>query len=84
MVAEFTRYGLPKYRVITGVLQIGASVGLLLGLVVPWIGGIASAGLALQMACGLGVRVKIGDAWYLCLPAAIYMLICGYLATQLL
>lgn len=80
MVAEFQRYGLSKYRVLTGALQLLAAVGLLLGLKFPWIGGVAAAGLALQMACGLGVRIHLGDAWYYCLPAASYMIICGALA----
>jgi hypothetical protein len=84
MVLEFSRYGLPKYRVLTGVLQILAAIGLFAGLAASPLGGIAAAGLALQMACGLGVRVKIGDPWWLCTPAAFFMVICGYLATQLL
>jgi len=84
MIAEFRRYGLAQYRILTGTLQVMASAGLLLGLIVPAVGGAAAAGLALQMACGLGVRVKIGDPWWRCLPAAAFMLSCGYLATQLL
>ncbi|PXA05037.1 hypothetical protein DDZ13_03475 [Coraliomargarita sinensis] len=84
MVAEFQRYGLSRFRKLTGVLQVAAACGLLAGLVIPSLGGIAAAGLAMQMACGLGVRVKIGDAWFLCLPAATYMMLCGWLATRLL
>lgn len=80
MVAEFERYGLSKYRVLTGVLQVLAAVGLLVGLKISWIGSLAAAGLALQMACGLGVRIHLGDAWLLCMPAATYMIICGALA----
>jgi hypothetical protein len=84
MVAEFERYGLARFRTLTGALQVLAATGLLVGLQIPVIGGIAAAGLALQMACGLGVRVRIGDPWFRCLPAAGYMILCGYLATQLL
>ena len=84
MVAEFQRYRIPQFRVLTGGLQVLAAVGLLAGLVMPFLGGIAAAGLALQMACGLGVRIKIGDAWHRCLPAAGYMLVCGTLAARLL
>ncbi len=84
MQVEFQRYGLAKYRQLTGVLQLLAAIGLLVGLAVPWIGGIAATGLALQMACGVGVRVTIGDPWYMCLPAATYMLLCSWLAVQLL
>lgn len=84
MVAEFQRYGLSDYRRMTGILQLLAAAGLALGLALPLLGGIAAAGLALQMACGLGVRIKIGDPWFKCLPAATYMLMSGWLAVRLL
>lgn len=84
MIIEFQRYRLARFRSLTGMLQILAALGLLIGLFIPWIGGIAATGLALQMACGLAVRIKIGDPWYLCLPAGTYMLLCGWLAVRLL
>jgi hypothetical protein len=84
MVAEFHRYRLARFRRLTGRLQLLGATGLLVGLYLPWLGGLAAAGIALQMACGLGVRVKIGDSWVQCLPATSYMLLCGWLATQLL
>ncbi|MGB0416677.1 MAG: DoxX family protein [Coraliomargarita sp.] len=84
MQTEFDRYGLARYRTLTGLLQLAAAGGLLLGLLVPWIGGLAAAGLSLQMACGLGVRVRIRDPWIRCTPAAAFMIICGLLAVRLL
>ncbi|HKK18763.1 MAG TPA: DoxX family protein [Opitutales bacterium] len=84
MVAEFRRYGLEKFRRLTGTLQLIAACGMLAGLFHPWLGGLAAAGITLQMACGLGVRIKIGDPWYRCFPAATYMLLCGWLAVRLL
>ncbi len=84
MVVEFRRYGLAGFRKLTGTLQLLAATGLFLGFLLPWAGGIAAGGLALQMACGLGVRIKIGDPWYLCLPAATYLLLCAWLAVRLL
>jgi uncharacterized membrane protein YphA (DoxX/SURF4 family) len=84
MVAEFKRYRLPRFRRLTGILQLLGAAGLLIGLLLPWVGGLAAAGISLQMACGLGVRVKTGDSWVQCLPAASYMILCGWLATQLL
>lgn len=84
MVVEFERYKLERFRVLTGVLQILAASGLAIGLILPWVAGLSAAGIALQMACGLGVRVRIGDPWHLCLPAAIYMLLCGWLAVRIL
>ena len=84
MAAEFRRYRLSRFRRLTGILQLLGAIGLITGLFLPWVGGIAAAGISLQMACGLGIRVKIGDSWMLCLPAASYMLLCGWLAIQLL
>lgn len=84
MVAEFERYRLSNFRRLTGILQLLGATGLLAGLVIPWVGGMAAAGLSLQMACGVGVRVSIKDTWLQCLPAMFYMLLCGWLAIQLL
>ena len=84
MVAEFKRYRLANFRKLTGKLQLLGATGLMVGLLIPAIGGLAAAGLSLQMACGLGVRIRIGDSWFRCLPAIIYMIACGWIATQLL
>lgn len=84
MVVEFRRYGLAGFRKLTGSLQLLGAFGLVVGFFIPSLGGIAAGGLALQMACGLGVRIKIGDPWYMCLPAVTYMLLCGWLAVKLL
>ena len=84
MAAEFRRYGIPQYRVLTGALQTLAAVGLLIGFWQPWLGGLAAAGLALQMLCGLALRVHIGDPWFKCLPATIFAVLCSWLALQLL
>lgn len=84
MVAEFKRYRLSRYRILTGRLQLLGAAGLLVGFVLPVIGGLAAGGLSLQMACGLGVRVRIRDPWLHCMPAALYMILCGWIATQLL
>ena len=84
MIAEFKRYQLAHFRKLTGQLQLLGATGLAVGFLIPDIGGLAAAGLSLQMACGLGVRVKIKDSWFRCLPAIIYMIVCGWIATQLL
>ena len=84
MKREFQRYGIPRYRTVTGILQICAALGLVLGLWFPFIGGIAAAGLALQMASGLYVRITIHDSLLQSSPAAGYMLLCAWMAAQLL
>lgn len=82
MVREFERYGLPRYRILTGVLQLLAAAGLLAGLYSPKIGAMAAGGLALQMALGLAVRLKIRDRFFQCLPALVYLGISAWLCAQ--
>lgn len=84
MVTEFKRYRLSNFRHLTGILQLLGAAALATGLLIPWVGGLAAAGISLQMACGLGVRVKLGDSWVQCLQVISYMILCGWLATQLL
>lgn len=82
MVTEFRRYGLAKFRVLTGTLQILGAIGLLIGLWLPWVGIFASGGLALQMLLGFGVRLSIRDPIHLCLPALFYCVLNAWLLFQ--
>jgi len=71
IVAEFERYSMPGVRTLTGVLQILAAAGLLIGLWVPklgLLGALAAAGLALQMLVGLGVRIRKRSSQTLRIP----------------
>lgn len=79
MVAEFQRYKLEKFRVLTGLLQILGATGLLVGLASPLIGMVASAGLAVQMLLGFCVRLKIRDSLLQAIPSFIFMWINAYL-----
>lgn len=58
---EFIRYGLPQMRVLTGVLQIAAAMGLAAGYLVSEFALLAALGLSLMMIVALGVRLKIKD-----------------------
>ena len=80
MRREFQRYGLSKYRKVTGWLQMAGATGLFIGWMLPWVGMAAATGLALQMLAGLGVRISIRDSWYQCLPAAFYFMLNALLA----
>ncbi len=73
MVAEFERYQLARFRVMTGVLQLLGAIGLLIGLCIPLIGLFASGGLALQMLLAFGVRIKIKDSIFLTAPSLMFM-----------
>jgi hypothetical protein len=84
MVVEFQRYKLERYRVLTGLLQIAGAAGLMLGLMTPIIGIIASAGLAILMGVGFGVRLRIRDSALRASPSFIYMCINIYLCCDML
>ena len=82
MHAEFTRYGLAKYRALTGILQISAALGLCIGYVLPILTVLACGGLALQMLAGIVVRRWIQDSWLQCLPAIFYCAVNTYLVIR--
>jgi hypothetical protein len=81
MVAEFERFGLARFRVPSGFLQVAGASGLLLGLVgYPIIGFLAALGLSLQMFAGLIVRFSIHDSFRQCAPAFIFLCLNALLA----
>jgi hypothetical protein len=70
IVSEFTRYGLAKFRVLTGVLQLLGAAGLLIGLYLnPRILLFAAIGLCVLMICGFAVRINISDSFFKSLPS---------------
>jgi hypothetical protein len=76
MVSEFIRFQLTKSnRIITGVLQLIAVVGLIIAFEEPLIGFIASSGLALLMLLGFTVRLRIKDGIYKASSSLIYMVL---------
>ncbi len=62
MTNEFQRYGVPKFRLIIGALEILGALGLIIGYLIPPIQILAAAGLALLMLCGCLLRIKIRDS----------------------
>ena len=79
MKLEFARYNLKDKRVLIGYLQLTGSLGLFVGyFAYPMLAMIASAGLALLMFLGVGVRLKIKDPIVALLPASTYGLLCSY------
>jgi len=82
MKREFERYGLARYRLLTGVLQQLGVVGLLVGLYQPLIGILAAAGFTIQMLLALWVRRSINDSAIQCLPALLYMSLNAWLMVE--
>jgi hypothetical protein len=79
MKAEFKRFGLQKFGLLTIVLELLGAAGLLVGLWVPAVLLLSSGGLALLMFLGVWVRIKMKDGLLASLPALIYMLLNAYL-----
>lgn len=72
MRLEFERYGLARFRTLTGLLQLIGVVGLLVGLRLPIIGILTTVGFTIQMLLALIVRIKIGDSCLQGFPAVLY------------
>lgn len=69
MVAEFKRYHLAHFRVLIGMLQVAASLGIIIGHFYRLILLISSGGLAAMMFIGVITRVRIKDPIPAALPA---------------
>jgi hypothetical protein len=82
MVGEFSRFGLSRFRVLTGALEVLGGVGLLAGFVFPLLTILASAGLTILMFMGFIVRIRIGDTWLQAAPAALLFFINLFLFVQ--
>ena len=84
MKGEFKRYGLDRFRVLVGSLQLLGALGLLIGTRRPNVLLVASGGLGLLMLLGFTVRIKIKDSLWLSLPSFFYMAICFYIFATLI
>ena len=79
MTQEFQRYGMAKYRVLTGYLELLGGIGSIVGLFYTPIYLLSTAGLATLMFMGLIVRLRIRDPLLKIIPAAVLMLLNTYL-----
>lgn len=79
MKQEFHRYRLAAQRIPVGALQCFAGIGLLAGMSQPWMGQLASAGLALMMLIAVIVRIQIKDTLLQTMPAVLYLALNIYL-----
>lgn len=76
MRAEFERYGLARFRVLVGLLQLSGAAGLSFGWWYRPLGVAAAIGLCVLMVLGWRVRRRINDPWLKQIPASLYALIC--------
>jgi len=71
MRREFTRFGLDRLRVLTGVLELLGAGGLVVGLWWPPVLRLAAGGLALLMLAAMAIRARQRDGAWLMFPAAL-------------
>lgn len=79
MAAEFDRFGLSRFRRLTGGLEVLGALGLILGYFVSHIDIAASAGLTVLMVAGVIVRFRSGDSLVDALPALVMALINAFI-----
>jgi uncharacterized membrane protein YphA (DoxX/SURF4 family) len=83
MKNEFIRFGYGRQRPLIGYLQLLGGLGLLIGYwLAPALALFSAVGLALMMAFGFGVRMKIRDSFVAASPALFYAALNLYLSLQ--
>ncbi|WP_026838617.1 DoxX family protein [Gillisia sp. JM1] len=83
IISEFKRYKLPKYRKLTGILQLIGALSLLIGLYFyPILLLLASIGLSFLMLAGFIVRLKIKYNFIKSSPAFTFAAINLFIAVE--
>lgn len=63
-VENFRRFGYPQwFRVVTGSLEVLGGLGLLIGIWLPWLAALASAGLTLVMLGAVLTQARTRESW---------------------
>lgn len=84
MVDEFIRYRIPKFRKLTGWLQLLGSLGIVIGFWIDYLQIFSTIGLSLMMLLGVTVRINIKDNLTKILPALFYFLLNAFLSFKLI
>ena len=76
-VENFRRFGYPQwFRIVTGSLEVLGGIGLLIGIWLPWLAALASAGLTLVMLGAVVTEVRTREP----LQKIVFPIILGVLA----
>lgn len=75
MIREFDRFGLSRFRRLTGGLELLGGLGLLAGYVFPVLVVVSSTGLSVLMLLGLAARIRVQDSLLQMMPALILLLV---------
>jgi len=73
------RFGLAKWRILTGILQLIGALGLAFGICHHSLGALASFGLAILMLLGFITRLRIKDNVLQAAPSLLLLFLNMYL-----
>lgn len=79
MKNEFKRFGLEHFGLAIIILELIGAIGLLVGLLYPFLLLMASFGLTVLMFLGVLVRIKVKDRFWLAFPAGFYMILNAFI-----
>ena len=82
MADEFSRFGLSRYRRLTGGFEVLGAVGLLAGVIWTPLVVVSAAGLSMLMLLGILTRLRVRDPWQATLPAILLMLLNLFLSVS--
>jgi hypothetical protein len=77
---DFERFGLSRFRTLTGTLEVLGALGLIVGQFWPPLVPLSAGGLALLMFLGVAVRIRVRDSLAQTLPALVLMCVNLFIA----
>jgi DoxX-like family len=80
MAAEFERFGLSRFRVLTGTLELLGALGLIAGQFIHGLAIVSAGGLTLLMALGVITRLRVRDTTWQTAPAVVLLLVNAFIA----
>ena len=80
MRRDFERFGLSRFRTLTGTLEVFGALGLIVGQFWAPLVPLSAGGLALLMLLGVAVRIRVLDSLAQTLPALVLMCVNLFIA----
>ena len=80
MKRDFERFGLSRFRIVTGTLEVFGALGLIVGQFWPPLVPFSAGGLALMMVVGVATRIRVLDSLAQTLPALMLMCVNLFIA----
>jgi len=79
MREEFARFGLARFRVLVGALEVAAGLAQLAHVFAPMLAQLATGGVCLLMILGVITRIRVKDSLWVTAPALAYAALNGWL-----